>query len=405
MSNYPEEFISPAPKESPEEHNQRFAEGKITEQEIKEYWLDPSKPFFEYELPSKLEDAESGIKLKVWGLTEDISGRLLSAVKESWASEYDYEAMKKTLEKFFAQKQLHHPLLSNTEYYVATDANDKPIAITGIYTVDIQGVAGFATRKDLDPSRHFMVARIAWTAVSKQMQGKGVAGSLIDWVENMSKHRGAKFIQAEIDDAPTESNMVQRYERHGYTSGFDIKDYFGPGRDLHTYYINLAEEKDAVSSPVPNEKISINNKEEILDIARRNYSPARFEEFISCLNLFLQQEEGQTAIRRPHSFILRDANGKIESFAIFVTGDVYQNMMSNYWYALNKKIDGSEERLLNSMKAFSLSKNKKILFVSREGADSDLTQAGFKKPSPGIPETYVAGDPTQFILYTKRFSP
>jgi hypothetical protein len=62
MSNYLEEFISPTPKESPEERNQRFAKGEITEKEVKEYWFDPSKPFFEYELPSKLEDAESGLR-------------------------------------------------------------------------------------------------------------------------------------------------------------------------------------------------------------------------------------------------------------------------------------------------------------------------------------------------------
>ena len=80
-------------------------------------------------------------------------------------------------------------------------------------------------------------------------------------------------------------------------------------------------------------------------------------------------------------------------------------MMSNYWYAYDRNIDGSGERLLNSLKALALSKNKKVLFISREGEDLSLEPAGFKKPSPGIPETYMAGDETQFILYTKRFDP
>ena len=43
-----------------------------------------------------------------------------------------------------------------------------------------------------------------------------------------------------------------------------------------------------------------------------------------------------------------------------------------------------------------------VVVVTREGADEDLLKNGFLPANDGVPEIFAKGDPTKFLLYSKR---
>lgn len=384
-------------EESPEQRNARLADGRITEEEIRAHWEIPSEFLFEHEIVKSRDGEEQRIKFKVRALSEVLTGDLLESIKGSW-DEATFRGLAETLDNFFEQRKKEDPSLLNVEYYVATDTADKPFAITGIYTVDIAGGAGFATNEQLNLEEHYLATRLGWFAVSKEHQGGGVGGFLFNWVEKMAKARGSRVMVVETDDYENEEAARSLYEKNGYDSGLNIKDYFGPGRDLVNYFSRVEEGAEAV---VSSEKISEKNRTELLNLAKKIYSPERYKEFEVCLELLFKQREGEETIVTPHSFVVRNQDGKIESFSILITG-VYENAIFSVWEGSNPEIDGSKSRLADFLRGYAQSQERGVVLVGREGADDQLLDQGFASANDGVPEVFAKGDSTQFLLYSKR---
>lgn len=384
-------------EESPEQRNARLADGRITEEEIRAHWETPSEFLFEHEVVKSRDGEEQRTKFRVRALSEVLTGDLLESIKGSW-DEATFRELAETLDNFFEQRKKEDPSLLNVEYYMATDTADKPFAITGIYTVDIAGGAGFATNEQLNLEEHYLATRLGWFAVSKEHQGGGVGGFLFNWVEKMAKARGSRVMVVETDDYENEEAARSLYEKNGYDSGLNIKDYFGPGRDLVNYFSRVEEGAEAV---VSSEKISEKNRTELLNLAKKIYSPERYKEFEVCLELLFKQREGEETIVTPHSFVVRNQDGKIESFSILITG-VYENAIFSVWEGSNPEIDGSKSRLADFLRGYAQSQERGVVLVGREGADDQLLDQGFASANDGVPEVFAKGDSTQFLLYSKR---
>ena len=140
--------------EPTEERNARRARGEITSEEMQEYLTHPQDVLFEHEL------GES--KIKVRALTREFMDSTLESLKDSW-DEPTFNDLKGTLRKYFEQKESGRPALLNVEYFIATDEADKPMAMTGFYSVDIEGGAGLATREKLDAQKHSFNLSLAYS--------------------------------------------------------------------------------------------------------------------------------------------------------------------------------------------------------------------------------------------------
>ncbi len=383
--------------ESKEERNLRFSRGEISETEIREHWKNPRDFLFEQEITQRGDDGEK-IKFRVRALTEEYLDPLLKEIKSAW-DETSFEEISATLKNFFKQKKLAHPTLSNTEYYIATDLEDHPFAITGLFTLDIGGGAGFATRDKLNPEKHNLITRGGWLAVSKKYQGAGIGGFLFDWKENLARSRGSKFMLTETDNYKNSETARKLYNSRGYKSGFYIEDYFGPERDLATYYLDVSKNETA-EEMASAEEVSEENSDELKSLATEIYSKDRKEEFDVCLELLLEQETEKKAIRKPHSFVLRDKDGIIKSFAIMTTG-VYENALTVHWFGARPS-DGNLDELVDALKNYAKSVGIDVIILSNEGRDDKLEDAGFTEVQDGIPGVYTKGDPTKFLLYSKK---
>jgi len=387
------------PAETENEKNLRFAQGNISEQEMREYRTNPDRPLFEYEL--KKNDKEK-IKLKLWAFAEKFKNSAFENMRDAWGEKDKVSAdeLEEELEMYFEQEKAGHPFLYNSEYFIITDEEEKPFAITGITTTDIQGGAGLRTRDSLDLSQHNLVANIGWYAVNKKYQKTGIGGFLLDWTENMARARGANIVITEVSDFPNEESARRLYEKRGYKEGLNVKDFFGPGRDLFTCVAYLKNEK--IESFEPEEKINQENREEVLALAKRIYSPERYKEFEVCLDLLAQQIEGEPAIEQFITFILRDLNKQIKGFSVMSRG-VYENVIFTRWEGSDPDIPDSKKSLVEAIKGSAVSEKRGIVVIHKEGRDDDFFKEGFQSCENGIgPDFYEEGDVSKFLLYSKR---
>ena len=388
-------------KEPIEDRNARRARGEISEQEIAEYLMHPEDVLFEYKLKTEKRGKVMESDIRVRALTKEFLESTLENLRGSW-DDVSFENLKETLYAYFEQKESGRPGLLNVEYYIATDLQDKPIGMTGLYTVDIQGGAGFATRDRLDPERHNLNMGLGWYSVSKDVQGTGLGKYLLEWTENFAKARGAKHFEIETDDWSVSTKAVSMYKKSGYKEGFPEKDFYGPGRDLCIYYCDCSEDPQkemAEQEAVPAE-ITEGNKAHILEIARQNYSADRFEEFQACLDLFLSQSADSGAVIVGHSLVLTDALGNPESFAIYADG-IYDNFTPVYWLGAEKGQTGAKEKLLASLKSISRANEKDVIMVYNENKDEDLKAQGFSEARHGVPGIFGKEDTTKFLMFTK----
>jgi GNAT superfamily N-acetyltransferase len=395
----------PVPQESAAERENRFREGTLTEAEIKEHWRDPSKPLFEHEIAKTGKDGqEMHTKFAVRAFTEEYKEELFKAVEKSWAASSDFEELKETVESFFEQQKLPHPPSLNVEYYVATNDQGEPFAMTGIYTLDMEG-QGFALNGQLDPKEHYMNMGLGWFAVSPEYQSAGVGRFLSEWIEKMAAARGGKRMVIQTDDTDDTAPARAIYERSGSASGFNIKDYFGPGRDLNTYYRYhpeaqwRAEEKTREAF---SERITAENKAEVLELGKKIYSPLRYKEFEAALNLLLLQKPDENTIEHPEGFVHLGQDGHIESFAI-IANAIYENMTTTYWHGYEKN-DAAREKLLDSLTAHAVAADREVNVIMMEGENQELAGSDYVSPEKGIPFVYGKGDETQFVLYSKVIS-
>lgn len=387
--------------ESEASQNTRFVEGKMSENEIRAHWSHPDKPLFEHTLSrSNAEGKQESTTFRVRALTENFSEALFESLKKSWAFEGDYESLKETVTAFHTQRELPHPGTVNPEYYIATDTEDNAYAMTGIYTRDMEG-QGFALRDKLDSKKHYINAGLGWFAVSPEKQGNGVGGFLHDWIVKMAAARGAKHMVIETDDSPGEANAIALYEKRGYTQGFTVKDYYGPGRDHYSYFAHFPRSEDAEPpQPLPAENISAENKEEVCSLAEKIYSPERFEEFKACIDLLLMQKKGEPVIQSPDSYVHKNEQGKVIAFAILAPS-LYANAVTNYWYGSEPGNEEASKVLMDTVQRYAGHLGRETVIVHREGEDDALKQFGYQIPERGIPFVYMKGDKTNYLLYTK----
>ncbi len=377
--------------ETPEARNERFSRGEITENEIQKYLKQPEGPLFTTEKP---------FPVSVAALTSKNYGAVLQAVKESWEYESDFEAMKSTFNALFEQEKSGMPGLLNPEYYLAMNSGGEIIAITGIYSVDIQGGRGFATRDKLK-AMHHLNARIGWTSVRGDMQGKGLAGLLIDWIEGMAKTRGATHVLAEVDDLPSNEKMRQRYERHGYVSGFQIDNYFGPERHLRTYVLDMSGRTPELSVGTVFREIQVNNSDSLRSLASQLYSSERLDEFNVCLDLFLQQKNNK-GILQPHSIDIRNNTGQTEAFALVTESIIYPNILEVHWYGAQKGNKDATDKLFAALTQLANQQKREIVVFYSDGDDTLLQNQGCDLLKGGIPRVWR--DHTEQLLYSKRIN-
>lgn len=388
-------------EESPEDRRRRFSEGRMREEEIQGHWAHPDEPLFDHHLAGR--EGKEGAEIKVRALTEEYADKLLESVRGSWGYEGDVDLLQGTMERFFRQRALSHPGIVNVEYYIATDTADQPLAITGIYTSDMEGGAGFGTRDRLDPARHNLNTGLGWFAVSPEHQGGGIGGFLFDWTERMAQERGARFHCIETDDSPNEQAALRLYERKGYKKGLNVDNFYGPGRHRRVYYAYKPEGERGESS-VPHEQISPDNKEEVLAMGQRRYGPERYEEFKVAVDLLLQQtEEENDLVRKPTSFVMRDANGAMQGFAI-LGKSLYNNGTICFWYGAQ---DDRKRELFSAIEGYTAGLDRDVTMLHHEGDDADAAAYGFRSPEAdeGIPYIFEKEDETQYLFYTKDFRP
>lgn len=380
-------------RESCEECRQeRFARGEITNEEIKEYWHDPNQPLF----TTSVEGRDKTVEFSVNGLTEK-SWRLLKNLYSAWDL-YSFIGLERTLTAYREQRKESNPPLLGVEYYTATDVkNNQPFGITGLYTYDIYG-PGFSSMDRLDPEKHQLATGLGWFAVAKKYQGAGVGRFLLQWSENMARSRGAGHMFIETDTAENTRKAVEMYERNGYRLGFHTPDYFGPGRDFNIYSKDVSREK--ITAERPQETITEENRQQVLELAQQFYPKERFEEFAVALDLILQQKNPK-AILKLHSFVLRDQERKLESFGIMFTGAAYRNVIVNAWSGVRDD-EAARARMMDAIKSIAKDEDKGVIISPREGQDQTLVQDGFRVPEHGIPRVFTKHDETEFLLYTKK---
>ncbi len=384
------------------EKNTRFASGQISEEEIQEYWQNPENSLFEHELFKQASNGqESHVRFQAKALTEDLIEPLLAEGESAWDG-VDLAGMKESFQALLDQRKSNVPPLLKVEYYILTDENNHPFAVTGIYSIDINGGAGLTTRNELDPQAHNLITGVGWYSVSKKYQGKGIGGFLFDWTENVARSRGVKIMCIDTDDWENEEVARGLYERRGYKRGFNVPNYFGPNRDLFTYFDNIADKK-VEPLAVEGEQITAENQKEILEIAKSIYPPERYQEFEKSLNLIFNQPSDANNLFQVQSFVARGNNGKIESFCVYEES-IYKNTIFVPWYGVGQNIEGSKDRLLNTLRSAAKKIGRDVIIISKEGSDSDLDSLGFQAADQGIPEVYGKGDPTQYLFYTKHLS-
>lgn len=386
-------------EESAEDRNARMAKGQISEEEISEYLTHPEDVLFEHHLTNEKSGEETLIKVRY--LTRQFLSSTFESLKDSW-DKPSFENLKTTLEKHFEQKESGKPGLLNAEYYIATDENDNPIGMTGLYTIDIQGGAGFATRDKLDPEDHYLNIGLGWYSVNKKAQGIGLGKYLFQWSENFAKSRGAHCLEIETDDWTNSKRAVQLYKKMGYEVGYPVKNFYGPGRDFNVYYYDCEKDKDQgeVKSEQTTE-ITEGNKTQILQIAQESYSPERFKEFKACLDLFLSQNKETDSIMNGHSLVVLGEDGKPKSFSIYADY-IYDNNILVYWFGVRKGIGGAKENLLSSLRSVAIKNNRYVIIINTEGQDTDLLNAGFTEAKKGVPGVFAKGDATRFLLFSKE---
>ncbi len=205
---------------------------------------------------------------------------------------------------------------------------------------------------------------------------------------------------AEPSDYYKEKPARRQYEKRGYQIGMDVKDFFGPGRDLITYFTDISKEK--IEALIAQEKISQENKAEILELGKRIFSPERQKELEVCLDLLLGQPEDEETVDKGRGIILRDSENKVTGFAILTYG-VYGNAIFVDWEGVNPDNPKGKKQLIDAIKGIAKVEDKDVIVVTREGEDNRFLEEGFQSGKNGIgPNFYERGDESIYLMYTKR---
>lgn len=387
-----------------EDKNAKFAKGQISEDELNNLRQNPEVPLFKHQVVKKTPEGEIKTNLSVEFLTKAKVAELLPEIKSAW-DELSYNDLVKAVEWFVEnQADGEHNSNVNVEYYIARDNDtNKPFAVCGLYTMDALGT-GFAASTGLDKEKHNLAVGMDWFSVSKEYQGRGVGGYLLNWTEQMAKHRGINQMFIETSDYENEARAVSMYKNRGFTSGFHTPDYFGPGRNLETYYLDTTEAGESKEEPKSPETINDKNLMDVVTLASQTYSRDRFEEFIRVIELLLKKNSKEQGLDLS-SLVNRNPKGEIESFAVLADGAyVYENETLLSWYAVNANSDGSMERLVESLKQDLKRKEKQVLVAATEGEDQRLVDNGFKKPTDGVPHVFEQGDESKYLFFTKKLN-
>lgn len=395
-------FEQPQFTESKEDRDNRRARGEISENEIREYLKNPDDILFEDVLvDNRNPENKVEMPIKLRALTKNNVEATLANLKDSW-DELSFNDLRDTLDKYFEQQESGQPGLLNVEYYIATDEQDQPMGMTGIYSVDIAGGAGLATRDKLDLDKHNLNVGLGWYSVSKKMPVRGLGTYLLNWTENLACSRDASHMEIETDDWENSKIAVALYKKSGYEEGYPVKDHYGPGRDLRAYYCDLSD-SDVFQDNEPGtirEEIEDKDKAELLELAKSIYCPEKYEEFSVCLDLYLSNKD-KPGILTASSVLLRDQLGKAESFAIY-TDSVYENSTNVFWHGAKDNELAYKDKLISSVCRKSKEQDRNVVIINSDSEESDLDKHGFIEAKKGIPGVFEQDDDTRLLLFTKN---
>lgn len=399
----------PLQVENENQRNARRARGEVTNEEIEALWNDPSKPFFEHEFATKTKDGkEIRTKFALWALTEKHTPNLLKEMQSAWKD--DFEAYSHTLGSLLPiYRRTKNPPAIKLEYYVVTDESDHPFGMAGVYSEDYKGTRGFINRNMLDPEKHYLVASGGWGVMSRDRKYRRTGmGSrfLFPWVGKMAKSRGANMMSVYCDDWSGEDTARSLYKKWGFKEGFDVKNFFGPGRDLFTYYADITKEKIR-EVPIPEENINRNNADGVMKLAESIYSKERCEELKVCLELLFRQRARKDslppvlAVRVPNSFVKRNAAGELESFAIY-SNMIYENAVEVFWAGSEPGNMKAKKELFDIIKQYTKKQDREMIVFGREGQDNEIQDQGFESANDGVPGVFEKGDDTRMIFFTRK---
>jgi hypothetical protein len=406
----------PKNEESDQARNARYVAGDLTDQEIKNYWNNPEDPLFSHELVVKTRDGqERKTKFNLRALTEKYVDDLVAETETAW-DPLSFEEYNWTLKDFwkpYIQTDPKNRPDIPIEYYTVTDENDRPFGMAGLYSEDLKGIRGFKTRDQLDSKKHNMIVSGGWGVMSakKEHRLSGIGSRfLFPWAEKLAKSRGADIMTINCYEGDKLATARSLYEKGGYAQGFNVKDYFGPGRDLFTYYENIADKRDAIQEYRSEETITEQNLSEVLTLAQQIYLPERAEELKLCVDLLLEQAKkqrpGVLEGLVPESFVIRDDDGKVKSFSILGPAPLNYNSVEVFFAGSRQDDVEAKKDLLEKIKGYTKAQSfpteRNVIIFGREGEDQDLLAHGFISAADGIPEAAEKGNLHKFLMYTKK---
>lgn len=74
-----------------------------------------------------------------------------------------------------------------------------------------------------------------WICVSREAQGKGAGGALMQRFEQEARQRGGTWLIIETSSTPHYASARRLYERSGYEKSMELADFYHPGDNLLVY--------------------------------------------------------------------------------------------------------------------------------------------------------------------------
>lgn len=186
------------------------------------------------------KDAKAGVVVRKM-TRRDLPAALAIAQK---AFPEELSAVKRCFEDYLFKKRELARAGQKIEYYVM-ERGGKIVGHSGLYNVphDASGPKGFWKRlvEGLTGRRDHTVMRLGWFSVDPGERGRGLGKLLLNATEEHARRKFKADVMA-VETSPIYKEATALYEKTGYARGFSqVKDYFGPGRDLHTVYRQLGK--------------------------------------------------------------------------------------------------------------------------------------------------------------------
>lgn len=91
---------------------------------------------------------------------------------------------------------------------------------------------------------------VYWIVVGKEFQGKGIAGRLLEFVENELYVKNARAIMVETSSKPEYQSARDFYTRKGFSEVCRIGDFYSEGDDKIIYRKKLDKSEQSITLPI-----------------------------------------------------------------------------------------------------------------------------------------------------------